>query len=351
MANNGFYGAKSAAAVGRQQPGLWLIVVCSALSLAAVTFVDYSWTAYLRLYRWQPLTDVMRRSLFEDGRLGGSDPAILLPLGAFLVYLGSRWTQPGHAWLLSRPLSAFVLSYGILLGTSVLALKWAGGRARPNQVFRKHLTFTEWYEPGVQFLTDGNFASSFPSGHTATVLMFLMVAYLLTGDRGLSQRWHQAGWLAAAFTFLNCLAMTLASTMAGRHWISDCVGSIALGWPLMHLWYFNILNIPFQADYLRAHGRLPPLPRHWELRLTGSIVLCIFAVSLTVISLREGLYYRPSWLSLMVFPLSILAVYSYRRARCLFAAIESWRTWRMSLREYLELTTNETEQQLIHSTI
>jgi hypothetical protein len=90
---------------------------------------------------------------------------------------------------------------------------------------------------------------------------------VLAGDPLLARRWRMAGWAVGALALAFSAAMTVASSMARSHWLSDALGAVGLIWILLHCLYFWGLRVPEQLRYGRGHGRPPPLPGRWELRL------------------------------------------------------------------------------------
>jgi len=91
--------------------------------------------------------------------------------------------------------------------------------------------------------------SSFPSGHSASSMIFYLTLALLLTHRG---RWRH---LAAAGALLMALLIGLSRVMLGVHWPSDVVG----GWVFGLLWVLLTLRIAehlFEADSHRASDPL-----------------------------------------------------------------------------------------------
>jgi len=249
--------------------GLLALLAGYALAMAAITPVDYAWTVYLAEHRWDPAVSVLRRTLFEGEAPGGSDLPIFAALAVLYVYVLASAPRVRPELTRVRPWLGFLVVSVLAAGLGVVhAIKWVLGRARPDSVLGgPHLPFTPWYVPGPHFVTEGIYRGSFPSGHTAAAFTFMAVAYVLAGDPFLARRWRMTGWVIGMLTLLFSAAMTVASSMARSHWLSDAIGVVGLVWILVHGLYFWGLRVPEQRRYARAHGRPPPLPGRWELRL------------------------------------------------------------------------------------
>jgi len=91
--------------------------------------------------------------------------------------------------------------------------------------------------------------SSFPSGHSASSMIFYLTLALLLTHRG---RWRH---LAAAGAMLMAVLIGLSRMMLGVHWPSDVVG----GWVFGLLWVLLTLRIAehlFVADSSRGQDPL-----------------------------------------------------------------------------------------------
>jgi membrane-associated phospholipid phosphatase len=249
--------------------GLLALVAGTALAMVAITPVDFAWTVYLTEHRWNPAVSILRRTLFEGEAPGGSDVPIFAAFAVLYLYVRSSAPRARPELTRVRPWLGFVVVSVLAAGLgAVHTIKWVLGRARPYSVIaEEHLPFTPWYLPGPHFVTEGIYRGSFPSGHTAAAFLFIAVAYMLAGDPLLARRWRLTGWALGALTLLFTATMTVASAMARSHWLSDAIGVVGILWILVHCLYFWGLRVPEQRRYARAHGRPPPLPGRWELRL------------------------------------------------------------------------------------
>jgi membrane-associated phospholipid phosphatase len=159
---------------------LGVLVLAMIVIMAVLARYDYEWTIWLNQHRVEWLDEFMGRTLFEGEGFGGGDGAMLFLAAAFFLYFYA-WLRPGSQRLERwRPYLGFILSTGFTCGfLMVHGLKLAQGRARPGLVFTKVLAYSEWYEFGRHFVTEGLYGGSLPSGHTAIVLSFLTLAYIL----------------------------------------------------------------------------------------------------------------------------------------------------------------------------
>lgn len=162
----------------------------------------------------------------------GSAPVIVpvvLAVGAVLAF-HRRW----------RPLGYWVAT--ILFGrVLVWVLKSSVARPRPNQSL---------YHGLEQF--------SFPSGHAASsVVLFGFLAFLLARGRPRAQR----AWITAAAVTLIAL-ISFSRLYLGAHWMSDVLGSFALGtaWvalaSIAYTFHAKAADLPRRALLLAALGTL-----------------------------------------------------------------------------------------------
>ena len=293
-----------------------------AAAMAWVPRVDYRWTAQLTAYRHHPFAGLARRTVFQGQLPGATDPAALLAVATVALYLRAHAAGTSRRLLAARPALGFLLVAALGAGLAMVhALKLVLGRARPLDVLsRQHLPYTEWYQAGKLSLAAGFFRGSFPSGHTAAVFTTLALAYALAFDPAASRRMRIAGLAVAVLSLAGAAAITVANAMGGNHWLSDGLGTIGLVWLLVHLLYFQLLDVPGQRRLVRdalTRGEAPPLPRFWEARLCGSGLLVVAGVALSLLGLRALAEQRPPTLAWLLAPGAGLLILGLPRAAAL----------------------------------
>jgi undecaprenyl-diphosphatase len=166
----------------------------------------------------------------------GSDPALLTPariftaLGEPTVLVAGGFLVAAVLWWIGRGRFAFGLLLVILVGRALTeAQKYWIARARPD--IEPHLVAVK--------------TSSFPSGHSASSMIFyLVLALALTGRTG----WRN---IAAAGAILLSLLTGVSRVMLGVHWPSDVIG----GWSFGMLWV--LVTLP-TAERLFGGNSRPP---------------------------------------------------------------------------------------------
>jgi membrane-associated PAP2 superfamily phosphatase len=306
--------------VARKTQILLATLLCLwAAAMAWIPRVDYRWTAQLTAYRHHPFAGLARRTVFQGQLPGATDPAALLALATVALYLRAHAAGASRRLLAARPTLGFLLVAALGAGLAVVhALKLVLGRARPLDVLsRQHLAYTEWYQTGKLSLTAGFFRGSFPSGHTAAVFTTLALAYALAFDPAATRRTRVAGAAVAVLSLAAALAITIANAMGGNHWLSDGLGTIGLVWLVVHLLYFQVLDVPGQRrlalDSL-ARGDAAPLPRLWEARLCGNGLLAVAGAALALLGLRALVEQRPPTLAWLLAPGAGLLILGLPRA-------------------------------------
>ncbi len=287
--------------------------------LVAVTPVDLAWTRWLAEHRHDGFTDAMRRTLFEGHLPGASDLPVLLILGMTVAYVLAQ--RPGASRRLAawRPALGFQVTAALAAGLGVVhSLKWVMGRPRPWSVFgRGELPYSEWYQFGAHYITDGIYRGSFPSGHAAATFMFMVLAYALAGDRRAPLRQRLAGMGVGLFALLLAGAMVVANAMSRSHWLSDGVAVVGLVWLTLHALYYWVLRVPAQQRRLPTWGRPGKLPvgrAYWELRWCGWGALLLTGIVLLALALRGPWFAAPWWmLALLVGLGAALVVWSFPR--------------------------------------
>jgi len=297
--------------------GTVALIFGSLFMLMPLALVDYEWTLWLHEHQLKWLGEFMRRTVFEGDAFGASDPSILLQLLAFSGYLSYHplkskgWFQRYRPYLGFFVFNAFVTGLGL-----VHSLKWIIGRARPYLVLKGELPYSDWFEFGPHFITEGIFYGSFPSGHTAAVFLLIMLCYALLTDPVFSWKARLIGILWGAVVLTYTGLMILGRSMTLHHWLSDSIGIVCLCWIGIHVIFFFVLKIPRQVAYVRRWGHYPPLPRFWEFQLLWRLFLITLGVMATIIGIRSVLLARSIWLlgpAILGVPLAVILVRSLNR--------------------------------------
>jgi len=271
--------------------------------MLALIPLDYAWTVWLRKHRVRWLDHWMDRTLFEGEGLGGGDPVILfLILVVCLYYIAWKKGVASRLYVW-RPHLGFILFTAITTSVMMVhSLKWVMGRARPSLVMKGVHPFSDWFEFGPHFITEGTYRGSLPSGHTAQVFTLMALAYVLLLAVPKFKSQNLLGWLWGSVTLLYTLLMALSRCMKLSHWPSDVLFSLGLSWILMHLIYYTLLRIPDQENYYRTHGRFPPLPVVWELRLCLALFLMVLSAMALVLGIRS-IFRDAAWTLQVLLPI------------------------------------------------
>jgi membrane-associated PAP2 superfamily phosphatase len=299
--------------------GLLLVILfLMIVIMSGIARFDFRWTLALNAGKFEALADFMSRTLFEGEGFGGGDPAILFLAVVAVAYLWVWKVKPPQRSGVWRPWLGFILGTAPVSALYIIhSLKWVMGRARPREVMRQSLVYTDWYEIGPHYITEGIYRGSFPSGHTASVLLLLTLAYLMAGDRRNRRGLRYAGWAWGALVLAYCLTMAVSRSMTMSHWIADSLFTILAGWLVMHCMYFWVLRLPGQIDYYRSTGRHPELPKLWELRLGWHLFLVASGLTLIGLGLRAYWEQAVPWLAALIVPGALLLVFGSRCAMCI----------------------------------
>ena len=248
--------------------GLILFGLAWLLGMLLLIPVDYEWTILLRQHRIAWFDRWMAQSLFEGEPLGGGDPVIFLLIFVVIAYF-MAWKKDTSSRILAwRPhLGFFLVSMLTISVMMVHGLKWVVGRARPSYVLKGLLPYSDWFEFGPHFITEGTYRGSLPSGHTAQVFILMTLAYVLLLAPIKFKHQRFIGWVWGGASLIYTILMGLSRCMHLSHWISDVVFATGISWILMHLIYYHLLRVPQQDVYLERYGQFPALPRAWEIQL------------------------------------------------------------------------------------
>lgn len=307
--------------------GFWSILLMGVALMIPATLYDYAWTHYLHEHRIDWLKDFMADSIFELEMLGGGDLAVLLLIAVALSYLLS-WMPEYHQarpnqlnryfshWLerrtkfaerlrSMRPHLGFMVVASLCCAVYLIhATKWIMGRPRPGYVFSGQLPYSEWYEVGWHFISQGHYRGSFPSGHTATVFMYMALAYALWD---LLKPRRQQAWAVGLGLFALCLAglMMASRSMSGAHWVADSVFIIFFNWLFIHLLYHL-------GGLIGPRAMAQPRPFYFELKISFYLFLVAFGCFWLFMGLRALWLGEWTWLALGI-PVGGWLIFRYIR--------------------------------------
>jgi membrane-associated phospholipid phosphatase len=191
----------------------------------------------------------------------------------------------------------------------VHSLKWVIGRARPQLVLSHGVSFSDWYELGPLFISDGFFRGSFPSGHTAAILLFMTLAYAMVHNPLKRRDLTIAGWCWGAFTLLFALAMSVGRTMSLAHWIGDGLVTIVMNWTAMHALFFWILRIPDQMHHHDDHSHSSTNRVFRELRLCIRLFFLILGLMIITMGVRSLQMDTRPYLGMLIPPGCYLVIF------------------------------------------
>ena len=297
----------------KQNLGLIGLLAGTAVAMTAATIVDMPLTKWLSSHGWPVFSEIMGRSLFEGEYPGGGDLAAIFLILVIVLYGASlRPKTPARlkAW---RPVLGYMVVSAILTAFAyVHTLKWLLARARPHLVFDGAYAFSNWYQIGPHFITEGIYRGSFISGHTAQMFAPMVLAYALAGNSKAGRGIRAAGWLTGFLVLGAAAAMGIARCMSLAHWVTDVTGAVAMGWLTMHLLYFHILKVPRQEAHWQALDRNDNLRSGWELFMSFYLVAAFGGVLISGIGFRALWMEGGRWLVLLLVPGIPVAVWGFR---------------------------------------
>lgn len=188
------------------------------------------WLAMLVLGRGT-LDQEIYRSLYAGGR-----PALVLAariftaLGEPTVLVGAGFIVAAWLWWRSRARLALALLLVVLIGRGLAEVQKLSIE-RPRPTLDPHLVVVKTW--------------SFPSGHSASSMIFYLTLALALAPEG---QWRR---IAAAGAILLSLFIGLSRVMLGVHWPSDVVG----GWSFGMLWV--LLTLRRSERLFRVDSRAP----------------------------------------------------------------------------------------------
>ena len=279
------------------------LVCCFIEVMIPLSVMDFEWTLYLHANQHLFLGDFMKRTLFDSGKFGASDPAIIFTLVIAMAYFINNPQKQISQFGLYRPQLGFVVASALITSLGLVhSIKYVVGRARPDLVLTHNYQYTQWYEFGPQFVADGVFYGSFPSGHTAGVFMLMTLSYILIFDPTKSLKFKIGGWIWGGLTLIYTSLMIIGRSMTLDHWLSDSIGITLLCWMSTHLLFFYIFKIPQQMEYLNQHQTYPPLSRYWEFKILWRLFILALCIMCTIIGFRALFIQRIPYLVLAGIP-------------------------------------------------
>ncbi|MDA8138408.1 MAG: phosphatase PAP2 family protein [Desulfobacteraceae bacterium] len=282
---------------GHWRRSLAFLAMGACVAMTAASLWDMQVTAALIRWSQPDFNTIMGRTLFEGHLPGANDFSAIIWIAALVIYIGGSLKRNQTNRLARfRPQAGFVLASALIIALSMVhGLKYFVGRARPSLVLDEAWPYSLWFVFGPHTIAQGPFNASFPSGHTAQAFTLMSIAYLLAGNPLASKTQKRLGWLWGGLALLFTMAMGIARCASQNHWLTDVMGSICLGWLLMHWIYFGLLRVPDQHRHWAEHNRPPQLPWGWELMLCLDIFLIIAGAIMIAGSLRGVLGTGTLW--------------------------------------------------------
>jgi membrane-associated phospholipid phosphatase len=190
-----------------------LALLAYGLVTALIGFVGAGWDTEVRDWLFRNCPIWLTQASGYLARLGQGGPLTALVLVIALVQTyRSRSVRPLLTWL-----SAFILLYGIV-GMSKVYLR-RGAPRDPDPV-------------AVDFFSKpfcgGPECQSYPSGHVANAIVWYGVAFLLA-QNVLSATWQ------AYIKAVVVAVVSVATVVAGHHWLTDSVAGVFAGIAVYHL--------------------------------------------------------------------------------------------------------------------
>ena len=312
-----------------------IIFSAGALALFYIAPHDLEWLHYFADHQVDWFNKLMSESLFELEKPGAGDIVVIFFTVSLLLYCAASLVDTIRPvggmingirqWLLKRArfseylrrhrlqLEFLVVSSFCCSTLMVKTLKWVMARPRPTKILRGTRDFYQWYDVGPYFLDEGGYRASFPSGHTASAITLIGLAYVLIYTSS-SDRWRTRGKIIMAATLCFTIAMAAARTMTAAHWPTDVIFSIFGGWLIIHLLFFYGYQFsPVNDRYLLktlGSGSAPPFR---GLRICWYLSwICLSGVAM-ILGLRHYFHDRWPWLILVCIPALPLFLYCFRK--------------------------------------
>ena len=299
--------------------GLIILIILFPVVMIPLTFYDVEITYYFYQNKHKLFGELMKRTFFKGFKFGVSDPAIVFQIIVASFYFYFKPSRNQKQLHTIRPFLGFVLFSSLVTGLGLVhSIKWVIGRARPHLVFSEKLPFSNWFEFGPHFVSDGIFFGSFPSGHVATVFLLLTVSYWLVGNPYSTVKTKLIGWVWGGMVMVLAIMMSIGRCMTAHHWMTDNIGIMLLAWISLHLSFYYILKIPDQIKYTRIHEKYASLPRYWELKILWRMFFVTLGVMGFFIGVRSVLIPKDSWLIVLTPLGASLAYYLFKKVKQIY---------------------------------
>lgn len=295
---------------------LFLIIAVGTALLFVVAPYDQPLIVHFYEQPSNWFVELMSESMFELEKPGGGDLVVIFLSGCLVLYCTSSLIDTGgssirliirlKSWLNRRPglsdalrrqrfrLEFLLVSSFCCSTLMVKSLKWIMARPRPKKILWGTRPFSEWYEVGPYFLDEGTYRASFPSGHTASAITLIGLAYLLmfTSKRA---GCRTLGSIVMLSTLGFAGAMAVARVMTVAHWPTDVLFSIFGGWFLIHILFFYGFNL----GIVGSEGEHCPPPPFRGIALCWYLSLLCLGLVGAVLGYRHFVHDRWPWLILL----------------------------------------------------
>lgn len=292
------------------------VVFTGSLAMIVATKFDITWTQFAHSHRIMWYSLFMNESLSNGNQLGAVDfvYALIVIPSAILYFLSWFFCLFPHnkqvPFLIEkiismRPYLGFLVTSAFCSAfLFVHATKQIVGRARPWDVFYSNIPYSEWYELGPLFITQGKFSGSFPSGHTAIASLIITLVYITLDTKRNSKLFSG---LLLAFSLVFAGGMGISRMMSASHWATDVIFTVFASWAIIHTIFYWGLKVPTQNDYFRKHKKHYTYKRFFELQIClymSSLCLGVWAISTGIRSV-----YMSDWSWLMILsPLGFVTI-------------------------------------------
>ena len=209
---------------------LALVSFVTILFFQPLTVFDANIASYLSAHTTPQFADFMSRSLFDGDAMGGGDVVTL----AAIIALVMACFLPGRFNQMAKDAAIFAGAAVVLGGAVVHPLKQLTDRPRPSQTDVSTVGIIGHTKDKIEVRAS---RTSFPSGHTATMMGLATVAVMISTSPRLRGRRKLSVYVAStAIVTAGAVAMGAARVARGDHWPTDVAASIVLGWTVAFLW-------------------------------------------------------------------------------------------------------------------